>query len=83
MTSAGRVAMGVSRPAEHHPIGGSTVPRRKTTPTHEPSGLDEFHPDTTHNPAPEAYPAPGKRPPALIGRTGEPIADRRTRYRKD
>lgn len=53
----------------------------------EPSGLDEFHPDTTHNPAPAAkraagaHPEPGFRPPALTSRHGKPIPDRRKRLR--
>lgn len=37
---------------------------RKPQPKPEPSGLDEFHPDTTHNPEP----APGTRPPDVLGR---------------
>lgn len=49
----------------------------------EPSGLDEFHPDTTHNPATprEGHPEPGLRPPALTSRHGKPIPDRRRRFR--
>lgn len=49
----------------------------------EPSGLDEFHPDTTHNPATprEGHPAPGLKPPQRLGRNGKPIPDRRRRFR--
>lgn len=52
---------------------------------HEPSGLDEFHPDTTHNPEvpKDGTPVIGARPPAIIGRTGKPLADKRARFRKD
>lgn len=43
----------------------------------EASGLDEFHPDTTHNPA-EAVP----RPPVTRRRDGRVIPDRRARFKE-
>ena len=50
---------------------------QKAAEAHEPSGLDEFHPDTTHNPAEAA-----SRPPVTDRRDGRVIPDRRARFRK-
>lgn len=60
--------------------------RKPAQQKHDESGLDEFHPDTTHNPGPvgdvPALPQtrPGDRRKAHLG---NPIPDRRQKGRGD